>query len=65
MSEPRKFRAIRTFTYPDGPAEAAKAKRGDIAKARRLEAAIGDKLSEPAPEVLKSWLANRCVEEVE
>lgn len=60
----RRFRAIRNFTYPDGPAEFAKAKRGDLAKARRLEAAVGDELSEPAPGVLASWLANDCVEEV-
>jgi len=60
MNKP--LRAVCGFRYPDGDKSLAAAKAGKLNKVKWVQVAAGTLLDEPSAELLKSWLANECVE---
>jgi hypothetical protein len=57
-----KYRAVVGFSCPDGETELKNCLAGKPYLS--MDVVKGDILDEPCPGLLKSWLANNCVEEV-
>jgi hypothetical protein len=61
---PKTYRALVGFSCPADPESLKKWKAGKKDEAKIMAVKKGDKVVPFSDDILKSWLANECVEEV-